>query len=146
MNTKIDSIDGDSGIISQISVMLKSRRSHFCFEATSHSRCPERRRRGRRRPLGRLGHGEDFATVAATDGRGSRFVGPDSPSPAFGLALHVVAAPGSKPVHEQRIVSDCVLVQWTERVDECRERDSVVGEFEAPVAVGDRRWSLRGRK
>ena len=30
-----------------------------------------------------------FATVVAIDGRGSRVVGPDYPSPAFGAALHI---------------------------------------------------------
>jgi hypothetical protein len=113
-----------------------------------------------------------FATVVAIDERGSRLVGPDYPSPAFGNALdieritgydrlvgrdgdgdyhllrrspggdrllEVVGGPGSKPVHEQRIVSDRVLAQWIEHVDECREWDSVTSEFEALVAGGDGR-------
>jgi hypothetical protein len=39
-----------------------------------------------------------FATVVAIDGRGSRLVGPDYPSPAFGSALHIERATGSSAV------------------------------------------------
>jgi hypothetical protein len=56
-------------------------------------------------------------------------------SPGGDRLLEVVEAPGSKPVHEQRIVSDRVLAQWIEHVDDCREWESVVGEFEALVGV-----------
>jgi hypothetical protein len=54
--------------------------------------------------------------------------------------LEVIEAVGDEPVPEQRIVSDRVLAQWIEYVDEVREWDSIVGEFEALVGVdrGDR--------
>jgi len=112
-----------------------------------------------------------YATVIVIDGRGSRLVGPDYPTPAFGKALDIesvtgydrligrdgdgsyhllrrspggdrllemVATPGDDPVHEQRIVSDRVLAQWIEHVDEVREWDSVASEFEALVSGGER--------
>jgi hypothetical protein len=111
-----------------------------------------------------------FATVVAIDKRGSRLVGPDYPSPAFGAALHiervtgyerlvgrdgggayhllgrspgddrlleVIDEVGTEPVHEQRIVSDRVLAQWIEHIDDVRGWEDVSSQFEALVAGGE---------
>jgi len=111
-----------------------------------------------------------YATVVAIDERGSRLVGPDYPSAAFGAsllidrvtgydrlvgrdgngayhllrrspggdrALEVLEEPGDEPVHEQQIVSDRILAQWIEHIDDCREWDSVAEEFRGLLNGGD---------
>jgi hypothetical protein len=60
-------------------------------------------------------------------------------SPGGDRLLEVIDEAGTEPVHEQRIVSDRVLAQWIEYIDDVREWDEVTSEFEALVAGGDGR-------